>query len=88
MFIPLSSHTILTAEGLIPPRSNVDPTVLALIHVGFNGFTQNRLGSIQLTQVKDTVLEVILGNTQIKAAPLCWLSTDFAHSQLQLDAFL
>lgn len=53
-------HLILTAEGFIPPGSDVDPAVLAFVDVGFDGFTQNGLGSIQLTQIKDTVSEVIL----------------------------
>lgn len=50
----------LTAEGFIPPRSNVDSTVLTLVDVSFNGFAQDGLGSSQLTQVKHTVLEVFL----------------------------
>lgn len=65
-------HSTLTAEGFIPPGSNVDPTVLAFIDIGFNGFTQNRLGSIQLTQIKNTVLEVIL-KTHIQFVELQFL---------------
>lgn len=53
-------HPTLTAEGFIPPGSDVDPTVLAFVDVGFDSFTKNGFGSIQLTQVKDTILEVIL----------------------------
>lgn len=53
-------HPKLTAERLVPPGSNIDPTVLAFIDIGLNGFTQDGPGSVQLTQVKDTVPEVVL----------------------------
>ncbi len=59
-FIP----PVLTAEGFIPPRSQVDSTILTFIDVGFNGLTENDLGSIQLTQVKETVPEETLNTSK------------------------
>ena len=53
-------HPTLTAEGFVPPGSNVDPAVLAFIDVGFDGFTENGLGSVQLAEIEETVLEVTL----------------------------
>lgn len=53
----------LTTEALIPPGSYGDATVLAFIDIGFNGFTQNRPGSIQGTHVKHAVFEVFLNRS-------------------------
>lgn len=61
----MSTGLTLTTEAFIPPGSYGDATVLALIDVGFNGFTQNRLGSIQGAQVKHAVFEVFLNRSYV-----------------------
>lgn len=59
----MSIDLTLTTEAFIPPGSYGDATVLAFIDIGFNGFTQNRLGSIQGTHVKHAVFEVFLNRS-------------------------
>ena len=84
LFLPLT----LTAEGAIPPGSDVHPAVLAFIDVGFYGFTQNGLGSIQRTQVKDTVLEVIL-KTHIRFVALqCFILSLCFQPQILISVSL
>lgn len=57
----------LTAEGTVPPWSDVDTTVLTLVYISFNRFTQCGVRAPQRAQVKHTVLEEALHkNTQLK----------------------
>ena len=50
----------LTTEGLVPPGSDDHASVLTLVDVRLDGLTQHRPGSVQSTQVKQTVLEEAL----------------------------
>ena len=50
----------LTTEGAVSPGTDVDPTVLALVDVGFNRFTQSRVRAAQCTQIKYAVFEETL----------------------------
>lgn len=59
----------LTAEGFISPRANGDSAVLTFIDISLNGFAQDGPGSAQLTQIEDTVFEVILKSRDVVTSP-------------------
>ena len=57
----------LTAEGGVSPGTDADPTVLALVDIGFNRFTQSGVRAAQRTQIKYAVFEESLHkHTQLK----------------------
>lgn len=63
------AYAALTTEAFIPPGSYGNTTVLAFIDIGLNGFTQDRFGSIQRTQVKHAVFEVFLNKSYVSPTP-------------------